>query len=311
MNELYQKNKIKIAIIGTGNWGAKVLNAASLFSRYELVGTINSSTPQTEKDEILNNADALYLALHSEHQMEYIKYGLDNKKHIITESPFLNSKEERKALFNQLIESNNKKAFYINYPYVQDQDFLFLCRKVMSLKANYVSLKVSGPNNFEDELKAKKIYSTQAIYLIIFLHQIMGKDKLESFNILDNYKGYIKNMNGNTYEFSWGISEKPELEFIFKTDKISETHKIVYDQYDQIIPLLTMISNHIYNIYPSPNMEYLPEQTVNDIWEKMFATAYLYGASAEYFSDIFTNINQSELPFSVTNPSNLYLNGGF
>jgi DNA topoisomerase-1 len=50
---------------------------------------------------------------------------------------------------------------------------------------------------------------------------------------------------------------------------------------------------------------------LNDIWGKMFATAYLYGASAEYFSDIFTNIDQSELPFAITNPTNLYLNGGF
>jgi hypothetical protein len=311
MNELYQKNKIKVAIIGTGGWGSKVLNAASLFSRYDVIGTINSSTQNEDKDRILNDADLLYIAVHSEKQMEYIEYGLNNNKHIITESPFLNSKDERQDLFNRLITNNNKKAFYINYPYVQDQDFLYLCRKVMSLKATFVSLKVSGPNVLNDELKAKKTYSNQAIYLIIFLHQIMGKDKLESFNILDDKKGYIKNMNGNTYEFSWDISEKPELEFTFKNEKISETHKIVYDQYDQIIPLLTMISNHVYNIYPSPNMEYLPEHTVNNIWEKMFATAYLYGSSAEYFSDIFTNIDQSELPFNITNPANLFLNGGF
>lgn len=311
MNEIYQKNKIKIAIIGTGNWGSKILNAASLFSRYDVIGTINTSTPKEEKDKILHEADILYLALYSENQNEYIEYGLANDKHIITESPFLNSKEERRNLFNTLITNNSKKAFYINYPYVQDQDFLYLCRKVISLKASFISLKVSGPNSFNNELKAKKIYSNQAIYLIIFLHQVMGKDKLESFNILDNKKGYIKNMNGNIYEFSWDIAEKPELEFTFKSDKISETHKIVYDQYDQIIPLLTMISNNIYNIYPSPNMEYLPEQTVNDIWNKMFSTAYLYGSSAEYFSDIFTNIDQSELPFAITNPTNLYLNGGF
>lgn len=311
MNEIYQKNKIKIAIIGTGNWGTKVLNAASLFSRYEIVGTINTSTTEEEKNKILYDADVLYLALHPENQNEYIQYGLNNNKHIITESPFLNSKDERKDLFNKLISSNSKKAFYINYPYVQDQDFLYLCRKVMSLKPTFISLKVSGPNPFSDQLKVKKIYSNQAIYLIIFLHQIMGKDKLESFNILDDKKGYIQNMNGTTYEFSWDISEKPELEFTFKNDKISETHKIVYDQYDQILPLLTMISNHIYNIYPSPNMEYLPDQAVNDIWGKMFATAYLYGSSAEYFSDIFTNIDKSELPFAITNPTNLYLNGGF
>lgn len=311
MNEIYQKNKIKIAIIGTGNWGSKILNAASLFSRYDIVGTINTSTPKEEKDKILHEADILYLAVYPENQNEYIEYGLANDKHIITESPFLNSKEERRNLFNTLITNNSKKAFYINYPYVQDQDFLYLCRKAISLKANFISLKVSGPNPFNNELKAKKIYSNQAIYLIIFLHQIMGKDKLESFNILDNKKGYIKNMNGNVYEFSWDIAEKPELEFTFKSDKISETHKVVYDQYDQIIPLLTMISNNIHNIYPSPNMEYLPDQTVNDIWVKMFSTAFLYGASAEYFSDIFTNIDQSELPFAVTNPTNLYLNGGF
>lgn len=308
MDENYKNKKIKIAIIGTGSWGSKVLNAINLISRFEIVGTINSSTSIEDKKNILNTADVLYIALHPEYQMEYMKYGIDNDKHIVCESPFLNSLEERKLIYEEIIKKNNNKFIYINYPYVQDTDFVHLCKMILLSKSKFISIKAFGPDIRNSLEKAKKIYSNQAIYILGFLHFLTGRDKLENFNILNSEKGYTSILNGVTYEFSWEISNEPKLELEFKNENFSDKKVFYYDQYDQIVPLLLLLSNRIYNIFP-PTLDNVPEK--ESIWLKLILTSYLSACSAEYFSDIFTNIKESDLPFFITNPLNLYLNGGF
>lgn len=309
MDQSFKNKKIKIAIIGTGSWGTKVLNAINLISRFEVIGSINSTTESSAKEEILKNADVLYIALHPDQQIEYVRYGIANDKHIICESPFLNSLEERKDIYQQIINKNNNKFIYINYPYIQDNDFINLCRRILASKPKFISIKASGPNIKNDISKTKKTYSNQSIYVLSFLHFLSGKDKLENFNIIDNEKGYVSNMNGLTYEFSWGISDEPKLEVEFKNENLSDKAILYYDQYDQIVPLLLMLSNKIHNIFPTPSMEKIPD--IDLIWQKLILTSYLTACSSEYFSDIFTNIDKSELPFSITNPVNLFLNGGF
>lgn len=310
MDENFKNKKIKVALIGTGQWGTKVLNAISLISRYEIVGTINSSTSLEDKKAILDASDVLYIAVHPENQIEYLDYGIDNNKHIICESPFLNSLEERKIIYEKVVRSNNNKFIYINYPYIQDYDFLHTCKIIIKSKPTFVSIKASGPNIKDDILKSKKIYSNQAINALLFLHSLQGKDRLENFNIVDDSKGYVTMPNGTTYEFSWGLSDEPNLELEFKNSEKSESKKIYYDQYDQIIPLLLMLTNKVHNLFPILEIEKMQDH-VNSIWSRIVLTSILSSCSSEYFSDIFTNINKSELPFSITNPLNLYLNGGF
>lgn len=295
--------KIKICIIGTGNWGTKVINAISLIERYEIVGTINSRTEPELKEQILNNADMLYIALQPEHQLEYVEYGVKNDKHIICETPFLNSQEERRMIYNQIIEKQSNKTFHVNFPYIQDLDFIRYAREAMSSNCKFVSIKASGPDNLNDPLKLKKLYSNQSINVIHFLHFIMGKEKFENFNVKDNYSGFVSATNC-LYEFSWEVSDKPKLHIEFKDAENSTEKTIIYDQYDQIVPLLIGTSNKIHNIYPLPNMQVAGP----DFWQRMNLTLYIHACTSEYFSDIFANT--SNYPYSITNPLDLYFNGG-
>jgi predicted dehydrogenase len=245
----------------------------------------------------------LYIALRPEHQLEYIEYGLNNDKHIICETPFLNSQEERKMIYDKIMEKQTSKVFHVNFPYIQDMDFIRYTRESMTANCKFVSIKASGPDTLNDSLKLKKLYSNQSINAVHFLHFLMGKEKFENFNIQDNYSGFISASNC-LYEFSWEISDEPKLHIEFKNSENTTEKTIVYDQYDQIVPLLIGTSNKIYNIYPLPNMQSLGP----DFWQKMNLTLYIHACTSEHFSDIFTNT--SNYPYSLDDPLKLYFDGG-
>jgi len=159
MNASFINNKIKMCIVGaTGEWGKKIYNAANLVSRYEVIGQINTSTPDSEKQNLLNESDLIYVATPDFAQKEYVEFILKNNKHGICESPFLQSIQDRYEMFNLVNKKTYTKIFHINFPYFLDQDFAKIASKSIrdKKKLKFIKIECCG-NKFLDDPKEAKI----------------------------------------------------------------------------------------------------------------------------------------------------------
>lgn len=311
MDSQLLKSKIKIAIIGTGEWGLQIANAINLINRYELIGQINQSTDNSEKNNIIENADMLYIATPKESQFQYIKYGLDLDKHIICETPVCTSVSERKEIYDILLsKSKNKKIFYCNFPYFLDQDFARLMSGGILRKAKFFSIKCMGPKFKDDPEKAKKFYINQAFNLIFNTAVFLNIKSFDKFIVRDNFFGEL-HVNDITYLFEWGYNEYPKLDIKVNGENYSKTGELVYDKYDQIVPLLLSFSDKILNLDDNmpdgyrQQMEHDGENFIN----KLSISSFLTSCSSEYFSDVFCKLNGQ--PCNISDQSKLFLNGGF
>lgn len=311
MNANFLKSKIKICIIGTGEWGKKVAESINLINRYELLGQINTSTSEDTKNSMLEKADMWYIATPSNSQIEYINAGLEQNKHIICESPVCETQIERKLIYEKLVKNaGNKKIFYCNFPYFLDQDFAKLMSGGLLKKAKFFSIKCSGPKFKNDPEKAKKFYINQAFNLVFNTVTFLSQKGFDKFVVDDNFSGqfYAKDI---TYVFEWGYNEEPKLELTIKGEDYSKSGTFIYDKYDQIVPLLLMFSDKILHSDESIPENYIKAADAenNDFLNILSVSSFLAVCSAEYFSDIFCKLNGSGC--NISDPSKLFLNGGF
>jgi hypothetical protein len=311
MDSKLVKSKIKVAIIGSGNWGSQIADAIKLINRYKLIGSINTSTEESEKKEILQESDLWYIAVPQEAQLEYLKNGLALNKHIICETPTCSSIQERKEIYDILLtKSGNQKVFYCNFPYFLDQDFARLMSGGLLKKAKFISIKCSGPKFKESPDKAKKFYINQAFNLILNTAGYINIRHFDKFIIRDDFFGELHS-NDITYLFEWGYSEYPKLDLKINGDGYAKTSEIIYDEYDQVLPLLSMFSDKILNLndnMPSSYIQHMQNEE-EDFVHKLSVSSYLTSCSAEYFSDIFCRLNGKSC--NISDQSMLFLNGGF
>jgi hypothetical protein len=314
MNASYIGNKIKMCVVGgTGEWGKKVYNAASLVNRYEVIGQIDTSTTPSEKESLLNAADLIYVATPYYAQKEYVEFILKNNKHGICESPFLPSIQDRYEIFNLINKKTYTKIFHINYPYFLDQDFAKIASKGIreKKKLKFIKLECCG-NKFLDDLKeAKRMYISQALNLICGICGFLNISKFEKFVVHDDYNGEVFAGDIN-FLFSWKYSEVPELNISVKSNDHSEEETIVYDQYDQVLPLLLLMSDRINNEIPKALIgKPFPEAlgSMQEINSKMVLNTFLMECTAEYFTNKFLEYNGSEIEES--DMTKLFFNGGF
>lgn len=305
------KSKIKIALIGNGGWGSQVENVIKLINRYDLVGTINTKTEEEKKRNILEKSDMWYIAVPQESQLEYVKMGLENKKHIICETPVLNSMSERKEIYEMLLKnSGNKKVFYCNFPYFLDKDFGRLMSGGLIRKAKFFSIKCMGPKFKDDPEKAKKFYVNQVFNLIFNTCAFVNIRNFDRFIIEDNFFGQFHS-GDITYLFEWGYSEYPKIDITIKGSNYSKSSELIYDRYDQIMPILINFSDKIMGIEEEIPESYAKalENENDDLINKLSLSSYLTACSAEYFSDVFCKL--AGRPCNIQDTSKLFLNGGF
>jgi len=303
-------NKIKACVIGTGDWGARVADVFNLISRFDLVGTINSTTTDDKKNKILNEADFWYIATPSDKQFPYIENGILSKKHIICESPMCGAISERKQVYDLLLQNVTGKMFYCNFPYLLDPDFgrLFSGGKIKDGK--FFSIKSFGPKFKDSPEQAKKFYINQALNLIFSISSYIEIKNFDRFIIKDDFVGEF-HAKDITFLFEWGYSEYPKLELTIKGKDFSNTSELVYDEYDQTMPLLVNFSDKILDIdetfekYKHINASMSQAELIH----KLSLSSFLISSSAEYFSDIFCKMNGSF--FESFNPIKLFLDGGF
>jgi hypothetical protein len=311
MDSQLAKSKIKVAIIGNGEWGSQVQNVASLISRYEIIGSINTSTDESNKKEILNNSDMWYVATPRESQFEYLKSGIELNKHIICESPVCNSISERKEIYDLLLKkSNSQKIFYCNFPYFLDQDFARLMSGGILKKAKFFSIKCSGPKFKDQPELAKKFYINQAFNLIFNTAVFLNIKSFDKFIVRDNFSGEFYT-NDISYVFEWGYNEYPKLDLKVNGQDYAKTAELVYDKYDQIMPILINFSDRILNLDDNMPKSYTKamEESEDSFINRLSMSSYLTSCSAEYFSDVFCKLNGSAC--NVSDTSKLFLNGGF
>ena len=311
MNLNFVKSKIKICIIGTGDWGKKVAESINLISRYELLGQINSSTDEEAKKSLLERADMWYIATPSDSQIEYINSGLDKNKHIICESPVCQTQLERKNVYEKLLKNaGNKKIFYCNFPYFLDQDFAKLMSGGLLKKAKFFSIKCSGPKFKSEPEKAKKFYTNQAFNLVFNTVSFLNQKGFDKFIAQDNFSAqfYAKDI---LYVVEWGYSEEPKLELTIKGEDYSKSGTFIYDKYDQIVPLLLMFSDKILHSDENEPENYMKAvgSENGDFLNILSVSSYMAACSSEYFSDIFCKLNGASC--NISDPSKLFLNGGF
>lgn len=306
------KSKIKTAIIGSGEWGRQVASAIQLINRYEYIGSINTHTEELNKKEILEKADLWYIAVPKEFQFEYIKNGLNLNKHIICETPVCDSIDERKQIYEMLLnKTGSKKIFYCNFPYFLDQDFARLMSGGILKKAKFFSIKCLGPKFKDSPEKAKKFYTNQALNLIFNTAVFLNIKSFDKLIIRDDFFGELHS-NDITYLFEWGYNQYPMLDLKVNGENYAKAAQIIYDQYDQIYPLLLNFSDKILNLDTNDaaaNYFKTLENEGDDFISRLSISSYMTSCSAEYFSDIFCKLAGKSC--NIQDTSKLFLNGGF
>lgn len=303
--------KIKTCVIGNGAWGSSVADVLNLINRYDVVGVINSTTEENIKKTILENSELWYIAIPNINQFDYLKDGILNKKHIICESPLCKSIDERGQIYDLILNHPTNKVFYCNFPYFLDQDFTRLISGGLLKKAKFFSIKCYGPKFKNEPEKAKKFYINQAFNLIFNTAAFLEIKNFEKFIVKDNFSGEL-HVKDITYLFEWGYNEYPKLDLAVKGEDYSTSSELIYDRYDQIMPLLINLSDKILNIDDIFNQRSQQNEFAsgeNNLMQKLSISSYLIASSAEYFSDAFCKLNGQ--PFKTFDASKLFLNGGF
>lgn len=299
------KNKIKLCVVGSGDWGTQVAHVAEMFSRFDLLGVINSSTSQEEKENLLKEAHMVYIAVPSTSQMEYVKYCIDNDKYTICEAPFLNSQSERLEIFEK-IKKVHPRLFFVNSAYYMDTDFARIITGSITSNSKFTSIKCLGPKYQNDESLAKKFYINQAIFLIL---QIAYAKKIQKFDKLikhDEYSGEFS-VGSVTFYFAWENSEFPHNEIKIHTEDGLIDKTLIYDKYDHIFPMFKFMSDQYYGIF-APAMRNQNEQDIKEIYRDVNLQSYLLSCTAEYFSDMFCYSAPSTV---IDDPLKLFFNAGF
>jgi len=286
--ETEKRKIINFSLVGNGYWGSKILELTKLIKKFNLVGVIDSKTEASDKERILSESDLIYIATSSSNQQEYLDYCIAKNKDIICESPFLASKQQRDTIYKTLIENSYQNFFYVNYPYIMDVLFSVPARMAIQNEFSFMSVKCSGPKHKNDKMKAKKMYSCQALNIIT---QLMSTKtyKFDKFIMHNDDYGELFYRN-STCVFSWGYSEEPTLEISIKGKDFSIEKKFTYDEYDQIMPLLNMYLTVDRNSLDDPSM---PRSiTIN---------ALQHAIAAEYFSDLFVALNGRKTESTLEN----------
>lgn len=304
MEQDLSNNKIKLCIVGTGEWGQKISHIASMFNRYKIIGIVNSSTPDLEKQDILNAADMVYLAIPKDAQVDYINFCIENDKFLICEAPFLSSSEERKQIFEKL-KTFKPRSFFINSAYFLDTDFARIIGSIMTDKANFISVHCSGPKYQDDAEKAKKFYSNQAIFLLLQLAHSRQVNKCDQFIINDENSGFFL-ARDLKFEFKWSYSDEPKNTIRYGKDDNFSEKVLIYDEYDQVFPILKYISDQYYGNY-LPIMQNRTSEEISDIYHQVNMQSYLISSTSEYFSDIFSLASGKQ---AINDPTKLFFNGG-
>lgn len=313
MDSSILNNKIKTCVIGNGEWAQQVGSVLGLISRYDFLGHIDTKTNTETKQALIDKSDLLYIAVPAEFQKEYIELGIKLKKHIICESPILTSPQERKEIYNLLIENaKNNKIFYCNFPYFLDQDFAKIISGGLIRKVKFISVKCMGPKFKDDPENAKKFYINQAFNLILNISTVTDIKNFEIFTINDDFCGELHAGN-KTFLFQWDYNHYPKLDISIKGDDYSKSAELIYDKYDQIMPLLINLSDKILNIDDDKLSPMFSKETLDQYGEnlisKLSISSYLISSTAEYFSDIF--VKSSGKKAEIIDPSKLFINGGF
>lgn len=97
-----EKKKLKLGLVGNSPILVKVANESQYVNGIEISGINADNVITVEKvgtenvsfDELCNISDALYILSNPEKHFKQIKYALNNKKHVIYESPMCQSKED-------------------------------------------------------------------------------------------------------------------------------------------------------------------------------------------------------------------------
>lgn len=298
-------NKIKLCIVGTGDWGSQVANVANMFGRYDLIGAINSSTGEEEKNNLLENADMVYIAIPGTAQLEYVKFCINNDKFVVCEAPFLNSLEERKEIYS-LLKSRQTRSFIINSAYFLDTDFARIIGNIMTTKSNSVYVHCSGPKYIDNPSLAKKFYINQSIFLISQLAHARHIDKFDKFIINNDFSGSFIS-NSITFHFEWSNSEESKNIIKYGKDNEMTEKTLIYDEYDHIFPILKYVSDQYYGIY-LPILQNRSFGEIQEIYNQVTLQSYLISCTAEYFSDIFCSSSSGTI---ISDPTELFFNAGF
>jgi hypothetical protein len=167
-----------------------------------------------------------------------------------------------------------------------------------------------GPKFKNNPELAKKFYINQAFNLIFHTCSFVNIKGFDRFIIKDNFFGELQSAD-ISYIFEWGYNDYPKLDISIKGEDYSKSSELVYDRYDQIMPILINFSDKIIGIQDEFIKSY--NRALNsendDIINKLSLSSYLTASSAEYFSDVFCKIDGKSCNISDT--SKLFLNGGF
>lgn len=289
MSDLINRKNTNFCVIGNGNWGSKVLNIAKSISRFSVLGSINSSTSDEEKKALLSEADLVYIATPPEAQKDYIDFCLASEKDVICETPFLCTKNQREAVYKELYtRENNKNIFYVNYPYISDSLFIGAIRIAAENNFSFFSVKCSGPQYLNNPIRAKKVYSNQAINIIIQL-MAMKTYKFDKIIMHNNDFGEFF-YKDSICVFAWGHSNIPIIEINIKGKDFSFERKFTYDELDQIYPLLVVYLTSVRNMEITPTTP-----------KSMSVNTLQHSLSAEHLSDLFVALDGKRYETSFEN----------
>lgn len=272
---------VKLALIGSGEWGSRVAHIASLIKKFDFIGTINSQTSEEDKNSILSQCDLMYIAVNPENQIDYVNYGLSAYKDVICESPFLAHKTQRDDVIKTLSMETaleRKRLFYVNYPYIMDNLLAKAASAAITKPFKFMSVKCYGPKFHDNALRAKKLYSCQAMNVIL---QIMATrtHRFDKMNLHDNNCGEFIYRDAYCM-FGWGHADKPRIEMQVNGEGFAEKTEFGYDEYDQILPLFFY---YLSTVRAADNNGIIPPN--------LAINTLLHSASAEHFSDLFTALN--------------------
>jgi hypothetical protein len=279
MSDLINRKNTNVCIVGNGDWGRRVSNVAKSISRFSVLPHINSSTDDNEKHELLSKADLVYIATPPEAQKNYIDFCLSANKDVICETPFLCTKTQRESVYKELYtRDNSKNIFYVNYPYISDSLFIGAIKIAAENNFSFFSVKCSGPKYAGNPMRAKKVYSNQAINIIIQL-MAMKTYKFDKIIMHNNDFGELF-YKDSICVFAWGHSEIPMIEINIKGKDFSFERKFTYDELDQIYPLLVVYLTSVRSMEITPTTP-----------RSMSINTLQHSLSAEHLSDLFVALD--------------------
>ncbi len=241
-------DKIKVALIGVGNFGKKRLEALKYTQLFDIIGYIDTQKrnelgiTRLEPSDIedLSSLDALIISSPNHTHFSYLKWALENNIHVLCEKPICTNKGEIEILRQLKTKSSSLFKMGSNFSYFPTNLEL---KKILK-NHNYGKLKrvksSIGHNNmknlaqwfFKEDLSGGGSLIDNGIHIITFFNSIFSSLTVKSLELSFNeqqdveVKSFLK-LNAKEcpiiqVESSWMKTDGyAQLEFIFENATIN------------------------------------------------------------------------------------------